>query len=223
VFTGLYQIFKLDLYGYILNLGRRPTPHTGESAGSAFTFVPYREFFSNIFPGLAGQMWLGQNYNTNFPDLRLDLPTIQVKLKGDFVWAGAEIREETILDGDNIGGRVGLNVPRVSPLTGGINPSGNMTQGGDFEGWFHVTPPANTPAPNNPDIIRALNPLAAMFDSLVDLNNASEEELRRLPGASNEMIERIVRGRPYSSVDDFRNRTQLSEEEFRALEAVVRV
>lgn len=138
LFTGLYDI--ADLYGYPLDLGPRTTPHTGEAAKSAWAFVPYQEFFQGQH-GLFAHLWEGnQNYSTDQPDLRLDLPVVRVTLKGDFVWVGPDFKESLVLDGDNIGGRVGLNVVRGGAVAGGKNPSGNLTEGGDFESWFFLKP-----------------------------------------------------------------------------------
>ncbi len=136
LFTGLYDI--AELYGYLLDMGPRTTPHTAESAKSAWAFVPYREFFQGSH-GLFPRFWEGRNnYPTQFDDLGLDLPVVRVQLKGDFIWAGPDFKEDALLDADNIGGRVGLNVTRAGPITGGKNPSGNLTQGGDFESWFYL-------------------------------------------------------------------------------------
>ncbi len=144
-FTGLYDI--VDLYGYLLDLGPRNTPHTGEAAKSAWAFVPYREFFENSH-GLFPRIWDGRNnYSTQFDDLQLDMPVLRIALKGDFVWTGPDFLEDGTLDADNVGGRVGLNVARSGPITGGQNPSGNLTQGGDFESWLYLEQPVVVPGP----------------------------------------------------------------------------
>ena len=59
---------------------------------------------------------------------------------GDFIWAGQDFKEAAVLDADNIGGCVGSTTRNrdVSWINGGKNPSGNLTQGGDFESWFFL-------------------------------------------------------------------------------------
>ena len=111
------------------------TPHTGEGYAYAATFIPERRFFFLTLPRILQML--------RFLESKLDQPqiaTFHILLKGDFIWAGApdKFAEDAVLDADNIGGRVGMNVSRQPPVKGGKNPSGNLTQGGDFESWFDL-------------------------------------------------------------------------------------
>ena len=76
------------------------------------------------------------------PLLELDWPTVTLMLKGEFVFApdaGGNFTQDGVLDGENIGGRVGRNENRPPPIKGGKNPSGNLAQGGRFESWFFAS------------------------------------------------------------------------------------
>jgi len=223
LFSGLYNLFNVDIYGYILPLGPRLTPHTGENAPSAFAFVPYREFTLGSH-GLFASMWLGQSYAPNQPDLRLRLPAVHVILKGDFIFAGQAYNENNVLDADNIGGRVGLNVVRGGPVLGGRNPSGDLAQGGDFESWFFLgAPDATTPAPGISGALRS----AIFGDPItpVDANSASVEDLAVLPGATPELARRIVeeRSKPFRNVEDFISRIGLGGPAFDLMRSLVAV
>lgn len=44
-----------------------------------------------------------------------------------------------------------------------------------------------------------------MSDRVVDLNTATAEELNKLPGMTQEILEQILRGRPYAAVEDLKN------------------
>jgi DNA uptake protein ComE-like DNA-binding protein len=48
----------------------------------------------------------------------------------------------------------------------------------------------------------------------VDLNRATPEELSRLAGVGPEVVERIIRNRPYKKLDDLVTRKILSKKEF---------
>jgi len=81
-----------------------------------------------------------------------------------------------MLDADNIGGQVGNDVPRGGIITGGKNPSGDMVEGGDFEGWFFLRPPKNL----------------GLAGSLTHLNSASASDLASVPGISLALAKKIV-------------------------------
>lgn len=66
-----------------------------------------------------------------------------------------------------------------------------------------ATPPAATaPAPVRPGAPATPAPAAA----LIDINSASEAELRALPGIAEARATAIIRGRPYRGKDDLTNR-----------------
>lgn len=111
------------------------TPHTLERYAYAASFIPEKEFFLLTLPRILQLL--------RTLEIKLDIPQIasfHILLKGDFIWAGEadKFEEDAVLDADNIGGRVGLNLTRRPPIKGGKNPSGNLTQGGDFESWFDI-------------------------------------------------------------------------------------
>lgn len=128
-FNGLVK--EVFLYGAVIPFAPSiPTPHTGENSPLAVAFVPYRETLTSLAQTIEFD-------RSKFP--RIDLPTLHVVLKGDFVWAGDKFEEQAMIDADNIGGQVGQNVTRSGPIQGGKNPSGDMVQGGDFESWSFLT------------------------------------------------------------------------------------
>jgi DNA uptake protein ComE-like DNA-binding protein len=55
----------------------------------------------------------------------------------------------------------------------------------------------------------------------VDLNQAGVEELRRLPGITPEMAERIVKNRPYRKLDDLVTRKVLGKKQFARVRELV--
>jgi len=55
----------------------------------------------------------------------------------------------------------------------------------------------------------------------VDLNRAGLEELRRLPGITREIAERIVRNRPYRKLDDLVTRKVLGKKQFARVRELV--
>ena len=55
----------------------------------------------------------------------------------------------------------------------------------------------------------------------VDLNQAGLEELRRLPGITREIAERIVRNRPYCRLDDLVTRKVLGKKQFARVRELV--
>jgi hypothetical protein len=235
--AGIYLPFPLRLYGEIVETsGALPTPHTNEVAPYAVTFVPYPQFFLTRGANNATEMALpflmlllltvaGVRAN-------LELPTLRVELKGDFVFApdvAGAYSERAVLDGNNIGGRVGLPPPavRLPPLLGGKNPSGNLTQGGLFESWFFLTLQGDAHTqPADPMVagIRNMVPLTQNLFGNVAMpavaNFASVETLSALPGVSASLAQRIVAAReeaPLAGVQDLRARARLSAPEWNLL------
>lgn len=183
-FSGLYNYisvnnfplnFELKLYGEILPLPNGPhlTPNTNESSPWAVTFIPHKNSFASSFPILSFilllvRQALQQEEPENLTDL--DLPTVHICLKGDFVHTLGELSEDElenqILDADNIAGLIGTNRDRGGQIQGGRNPSGNLTKGGDFESWFFLIPPENN-VNENPSPI---DDLTNFSDRLSDIN-----------------------------------------------------
>ncbi len=130
---GVY--LELEVYGDILFVDKPIsgilTPHTHEPFVYAASFIPRAEFFQRILPFVLVVGWVGNQQH------QLAHPTFHIRLKGDFVCAH-EFSENAVLDADNIGGNVGLDVVRFPPPHP-KNPSGNLTQGGDFESWLPIT------------------------------------------------------------------------------------
>jgi hypothetical protein len=133
---GIY--LELPLVGVILQAAsglNALTPNTGEKYAFAASFVPLPEFFTVLLP--ISLVLLG-TASRILEQPSLAIVTLQVKLKGDFIFATGEFNEDRALDGDNIAGLVGVNRTRGAPIAGGKNPSGNLTQGGDFESWLRL-------------------------------------------------------------------------------------
>ena len=64
-------------------------------------------------------------------------------------------------------------------------------------------------------------PAQGPFQGKVDLNRAGVEELRRLPGITPEIAERIVRNRPYRKLDDLVTRKVLGKKQFARVRELV--
>lgn len=195
-FAGIYAA-PISLYGYPVPIaGPLTTPHTGEPAQSAWAFIPDQNFFQvEMTTQFLSIVFMG----AKLPDLKLDLPCVHVTLKGDFIYAGANFADKMMLDADNIGGQVGLNVTRGTPPNGGKNPSGDLVEGGDFESWFFLQPPAN----------------AGLRNNLINPNSANVNDLANLPGISATIAKKIVAERdvngPFTNVDDLSTRLKLSD------------
>jgi hypothetical protein len=223
LFTGLYNTAKVDLYGYILPVTSLITPHTGETALSAYAFVVYREFFDNAH-ALIDQFWQGANYSPQADDLRLDNPVVRVLLKGDFVYAGPTYTEDMVLDADNIGGKVGDGAYLRPPPLGGSfkNPSGDLSHGGTFESWFFLEKP-HAPILRSGSDLNRLNRIALLTGDPLggpDINAVAPEELREVAGMSDAVVTRIVRARarqPFRNLDDLQSRARINEEQARAI------
>lgn len=195
IFTGTYN--SVSLYGYPVQILVPPAlPHItgGETAQSAWAFIPDEKFFDEATSEFLAEMFEG----ARFPDLNLDLPCVHVTLKGDFVYAAAAFSDNLMLDADNIGGQVGNDVTRGGIITGGKNPSGDMVEGGDFEGWFFLKPPKNQG-----------------LGSLTHLNLATAAALANVPGISSALAKKIVAERqahgPFSSLADLLVRLKLTD------------
>jgi DNA uptake protein ComE-like DNA-binding protein len=67
----------------------------------------------------------------------------------------------------------------------------------------------------------APGPPQGPIQSKVDLNQAGVEELRRLPGITPEIAERIVRNRPYRKLDDLVTRKVLGKKQFARVRELV--
>jgi hypothetical protein len=235
--SGLYLPIDLRLYGSIIEInGALMTPHTNEPAPYAVSFVPHPRFFMTTnannqqlpaWPFIL--LWLLVYASQQ---AGLDQPCLRVELKGDFVYApdlGGNYTELGVLDGDNIGGRVGQPPPpgRLPPLQGGANPSGNLTQGGVFESWFFLGMGDPHPGPANDALRRA--PLMTSFGASMlgdaaalppTANFASANELAAIPGVSRALANRIVRAReaaPLTGLADLKRRANLTEREWQAL------
>lgn len=196
VFAGVYSS-PLNLYGYLVSIpGPLTTPHTAEKAQCAWVFIPDQNFFEVTANG----QFLTTIFKGSTQQPALDLPCIHVLLKGDFIYAAANFSDGAMLDADNIGGQVGINEVRGGVITGGENPSGDMVEGGDFEGWFFLQPPQNL----------GLNP-----GSRTHLNLASAADIGKLPGISSTVAKKIVAERdvngPFASLTDLGTRLKLSD------------
>jgi DNA uptake protein ComE-like DNA-binding protein len=64
-------------------------------------------------------------------------------------------------------------------------------------------------------------PVPESIQRKVDLNRAGVEELRRLPGITSEIAERIVKNRPYRKLDDLVTRKVLGKKQFARVRELV--
>ncbi len=70
----------------------------------------------------------------------------------------------------------------------------------------------------------ALPPFSQQEDggnNLVSINTASSDQLQTLPSISKKRADAIIRLRPYSSVDDFRQKTKISTKIFQEIQALI--
>ncbi len=239
--NGLYLPLTLKLYGRIIEtIGPVPTPHTNEQAAYAVSLVLPETFFvtknqnGQTQPALPYILLVMLTYLC--ASANLDKPRVLVDLRGDFVYApaaGDAYDEFGVLDGNNVGGRVGLPPPeaRKPPILGGNNPSGNLTQGGLFESWFLLTArDSHVPAPEA--MVEAVaaataSPLAAAFGRAPaamrfppTANFASVDEIAALPGVSRPLAQRIVKAReakPIEGLADLKKRAHISDADWEKL------
>lgn len=207
VFGGLISPLPIRLYGYPVEY--KPllkTPNTKEDAAWAVTFVPDKLFLdvNNIcfrFLMIAmANILNGEN---------VDLPSVHLRLKGDFIWAGDKFDENHILDADNIGGQVGINRTRGGIIKGGKNPSGDLVQGGDFESWFFLKAPDKLKDLSMGPIDVKTSPNFMVFEShsqanVVNFNKASLAEIKGA-GFTEKDAKNIIKYRkktPFLSIGD---------------------
>ncbi|HEY4943565.1 MAG TPA: collagen-like protein [Rhizomicrobium sp.] len=218
---GIYLPIDLKLYGDIVVVQKSvTTPHTGETAQCAVSFVPRRNFFG--WPFLIVCYLADAALRT-----KEDMPSVLVSLKGDFIFApaGDKYNEMGVLDADNIGGRVGEIPPpgRLPPLSGGKNPSGNMTQGGLFESWFQLIPGAD---PNWEPLYRRA-PSAPLFASplfvgqappVANYSTAAEMTAAGIPAAVAAEIVAARKIGAFTGVTDLRKRCPSANKAWQTLQ-----
>jgi hypothetical protein len=237
--AGVYFPFDLKIYGDIIEVpGGGPTPHTGENAPYAVSFLPRPQFFSMLDKNdqpTAGAYLLVWYLVAAATAANVDLPRLMLSLRGDFVYAldaNGKYTEFGVLDGENIGGMVGEPPPakRMPPIQGGLNPSGNLTQGGLFESWLFLTQgdtqgrmseeekenmEVNLPA------FSRVGPAMLGLDGLPPTANlATPQAIVEATGVSDAVARRIVEERqhaPFTAVADFRTRARISERDWAKL------
>jgi hypothetical protein len=236
--AGVYFPIDLRMYGDIIQIpGPVPTPHTGETAKFAVSFIPRRQFFwvydtNNQMQAAWPYMLLYYLVLANMT-AGLDLPRVSVSLKGNFVYApdaGGKYNEFGVLDGDNIGGQVGEPPPaaRQPPILGGKNPSGNLTQGGLFESWFFLTyrdgqdrvrPEAMS---RLGEIVRPFAPEQPAPERMpLFANLSSPEAIASATGVSVAVARRIAAARerqPFVDAADFRSRARIDARAWEKIE-----
>jgi hypothetical protein len=222
---GVY--FEVPLCGDILQLvgtGAK-TPHTLETYEYAASFIPRPLFFAAYLHAL---LRLLDAASRSLDRVALGFATFHIQLKGDFVWASqdsAKFEESLVLDADNIAGLVGVKRMRLPPIKGSDNPSGNMTQGGDFESWLRVAllDPASGgggPAIGPRDLTNLANRLRGNpADLSPNVNLASSADLIAA-GLSNAQASRVVEARKekwFSDAADVTRRGKLTQRVLRDL------
>lgn len=241
---GVYWPIDLRMFGEIVPVQAAglTTPHTAEGCPFAACFMPRYEFFSRngqmawplflvwyltLVSWAAGQPQPGAPPIP--PERRIDLlPVVRIELKGEFVYApgvAGAYSQLAVLDGDNVGGRVGLNEVRGGDVLGGKNPSGNLTQGGRFESWFMLTggdPIATGPMSNAVrTVAAALDPerLFAAVPTPIVADFATEDTLAAA-GVRRALARKIVAERrkaPFKGTADFRRRLSLSDDDWKSV------
>jgi hypothetical protein len=226
-FFGIY--LNLELYGEIVqvdNRMKRITPHTKEEYACAVTFIPCYEAFLSILPTLIKLGWCAQHY------LALAPPALHITLKGDFIWSpnkDDKFSEGGVLDADNIGGQVGKDMDRPGvkegAISGGKNPSGNLTQGGDFESWLNLPLPKEIPIEKigcTQYFGRGLDVKTGdirVGEMPVSVNFADKSHFTDA-GFSGEQIKKIIEERrkgPFLDEQDLRKRIKISDDSMNKL------
>jgi|GEM_PF-1036013 len=90
--------------------------------------------------------------------------------------------------------------------------------------WLAVTQPAARDTDLSVPVVQPApdqGPAQGPIQSKVDLNQAGVEELRRLPGITPEIAERIVKNRPYRKLDDLVTRKVLGKKQFARVRELV--
>lgn len=231
VSAAVYLPIDLRMYGDIVEVtGSIPTPHTGETAPYAASFLPRLEFFTQPNGQLAWPVFvlLAIAQIASRSDT-LDLPQCIIALKGDFVVANGLAIDAGVLDGENIGGKVGdVTYTRPSPITGGKNPSGNLDEGGLFESWFFLTglrgDVADTTGPiNQEEVLSLFNP--SRFGVMAvppTANFSSASQIAEATGVSQKLADRIVGERaakPFTSGQDLKTRLNISPADWKKLQS----
>ena len=108
-------------------------------------------------------------------------------------------------------------------ITGGKNPSGNLTQGGRFESWLFLKPSGDSLRDVN---VPPVAPEAQLFGLRAEplrrthVNLMTAADLEATPGVSRTLARRIVAARReglFGGVRDFRERAQITDPEFKAI------
>lgn len=225
-FPGINLDF--DIYGEVITIDGIPaaarTPHTNEGYEFAATFIPCREFMSGPFVLLVALVWFCKQYR------ELEWPTFNVDLKGDFLWSpmkNGSFDESGVLDADNIGGRVGMAVSRGGNIQGGINPSGNLTQGGDFESWLMIEMKKEPPKDagdftNMTRLSSVVRPTGFDYSAMpVSINFADEAQLTGA-GFTSIQAKAIIAGRSdelFSGTEDFKQRAKINSRLFNKIQS----
>jgi hypothetical protein len=220
---GIY--LELPIVGEVLTVtlpvgSAAVTPHTQEPYAFAATFIPRQEFVAGLMEAVTAIALVCSLIDRNE---NLAFVTMNVELKGDFVTTGEldqKLAEHAVLDADNIGGWVGsahLRDPQF--IGGGKNPSGNLTQGGDFESWLRVTYGRRTSGVENTtenaaDARRMANLVRSEPESVpVNVNVATSGQLKAA-GFSEAQATRILEARRtqwFAAGDDLQKRAHVSD------------
>jgi hypothetical protein len=112
---------------------------------------------------------------------------------------------------------------RQPPMLGGVNPSGNLTQGGLFSGWFFLRSQDSSTGPMDEGTHAAV---FSSFGSVLNVpampptaNFSSAAQLAEA-GVSADLAEKIVAERarkPLAGAADLRGRLKLSAEDWKTL------
>ena len=245
--------FKLGVYGYIVKLKRELangtvkekliTEHTMEEA-FAWAFYPHKNFYVTyfIFSLLMGRAARGSLGSEDKPEILgnedndLLLPMVHVHLKGDFIWSDINSNgmfyEDEVLDADNIGGQVGINKSHSGIIKGGINPSGNLTQGGDFESWFSLTD-YEFPIKEK-ELIDELKTKSTIFNFMPkdglflsnNLNKITPDKLIKMPWVNANNYSKIIKERrrkQFKDLEEVRKRLELDDKTFNLMRTYITV